>query len=532
MYKLTTFSTEDNAIVASFKLLSHLRAKVSRLTLADNLVSHPDYPSMLALSETLTEVGVRNAALHLESIEQLDELPTPFLAHLNYKGGWYVVVNKLKDERITYTDSEKGTITEELTDFQKKWTNVVLLAEVDSLSGEDGYESKHKIELISQLRKLFIIGSFFLTLMIILVNINQYLTLSDWLLIINRTLGLFVSVLLVYKTLGFRDPLAEQLCSFTPQINCDKILKSKASKLFEWLSWAEIGMLYFISGIFLIFLSAIFPSIKHLNSVFSLLVLPYSFFSIYYQRFVVQQWCSLCTFIQVILLLDAVFGLSNFGLFLESWQSSNFVIVAFIIPATFWAVLKPLLISQQNGRQNQVELMRLKRNPTLFFSLLSQQDKMPLVSADLHAILIGNPDAQHTITMVSNPYCGPCAKMHFELEQLIKKTSNINLQVIFICDGVKGLNTKIALHLIKLKIQSIVDVEFAISDWYKSPEKNFDKWAKKHPTYNYVENYDLIIRCNENWCREASIETTPTLYMDGYKIPTQFKLSDISKIVN
>ena len=36
-------------------------------------------------------------------------------------------------------------------------------------------------------------------------------------------------------------------------------------------------------------------------------------------------------------------------------------------------------------------------------------------------ILLGNRDAKEWITIISNPHCAPCAKLHLQIEKLLKR---------------------------------------------------------------------------------------------------------------
>jgi ABC-type bacteriocin/lantibiotic exporter with double-glycine peptidase domain len=150
--------SKDNAVVATSAFLKAINAKVSDETIEETLKSHPDYPSLLSLSDSMTAWKVENVSARL-STEQLAEVPLPFLAYLPENGGMFALVKKLENNIITWFHSEKGWQTEKTEEFAKKWQGVVLMAEADENSVEPEYTQKNQKQHIENLRTpLILIG--------------------------------------------------------------------------------------------------------------------------------------------------------------------------------------------------------------------------------------------------------------------------------------------------------------------------------------------------------------------------------------
>lgn len=62
-------------------LIKHLQVAVTNTSVREALQIHPDYPSLLSLSDTLDTWHIQNAALKLQP-EQFKELEAPFVAQL------------------------------------------------------------------------------------------------------------------------------------------------------------------------------------------------------------------------------------------------------------------------------------------------------------------------------------------------------------------------------------------------------------------------------------------------------------------
>lgn len=198
--------------------------------------------------------------------------------------------------------------------------------------------------------------------------------------------------------------------------------------------------------------------------------------------------------------------------------------VAFVLPILLWLIIKPLLQKSQEAERWRGELRRFKNNPAIFNALLAKQKQMPPVPADLQPIILGNPAAEHTITMVTNPYCGPCAKAHLELEEVLAENPQVKAQIVFtVCYDSDGRKTKVAKHMMALG-STHEKSEDGIAAWYAQAKKDYDTWAKAYPadTSNIPEN---VIAAHCDWTQKAEIQATPTFFVNGYEVPKVFGLN-------
>jgi thiol-disulfide isomerase/thioredoxin len=77
------------------------------------------------------------------------------------------------------------------------------------------------------------------------------------------------------------------------------------------------------------------------------------------------------------------------------------------------------------------EINSLKVDEDVFISLWKKQPKYEVSKADSQ-ILFGNPEAPLYISILTNPFCNPCAKMHKRVKQFLKETDNkVCIQYLF-----------------------------------------------------------------------------------------------------
>jgi uncharacterized membrane protein len=526
---LKTKKTNINAVVTL--LLKTLNVKVSASTLNNALEDHPEYPSLLSISECLTEWRVVNEAYQINR-EDYDpaDLLFPFIAHLKPNGGNYMLVTNIKDHHVNYGNElgEKATISE--TDFLKVWTGVALHAIKTDKSGEAEYNNNHIKDILNKLKL-----PLFTTVIIlgILWAIDfPSISINYSLLLFTKLAGVLASILLLMHSIDANNPLIQNLCSLGSKNNCNAILKSDAAKVTTWLSWSEVGFFYFTGSFLSLFLT---PSSLTILAWLNIFALPYTLYSITYQ-YRNKNWCVLCCTVQAILLGEFLINIlttSTFNLQLSSSLNHIPAIAfSFVITILTWAVIKSMLLKSVLTIPLKQQLKKFKYNSDLFKQVLQNQPKYG-VSNDLKAITLGNPQAETIITMVSNPFCGPCAKAHQVIDEWLSYRDDIQLKVIFsTANHDDDEKTKVARHISALsQLNDVKLVERALNDWYGQSSKKYEIWAQKYPVVFDTEWNDITAK-QKAWCDLAEISFTPTILVNGYKLPEPYRLQDIKYLLS
>ncbi|RZK08814.1 MAG: hypothetical protein EOO43_21335 [Flavobacterium sp.] len=100
-----------------------------------------------------------------------------------------------------------------------------------------------------------------------------------------------------------------------------------------------------------------------------------------------------------------------------------------LLEVTLEDAIKPYLLQSKQIKPLKQQLRSFKYNLVLFNKIMVDEKIVPLPN-EKDSIIIGNPKATKIITMVSNPYCKPCAKVHKVLEEWLSKRDDIKLQII------------------------------------------------------------------------------------------------------
>ncbi len=497
------------------QIVKKLNLKVSENTLKTAFKFHPDYPSLSALSDILSEWQVDNLAVKI-SPQQLQEITFPAIAHIeDGREGYFVLLQKFENQQVTYSDSEKGTITDSIELFTSKWKGVTLLLEITHKSAEPNFVEINRKQTFANAEKW--LG--FITLGLVALGgsaiAETWQNAVLWLILV---LGIAVSTIILLGEYGIKNPTIEKLCNLNNQTNCDTVLASSGSKLFQYFSWAEIGFWYFagISIFTLIcFLSHKFDYLSTLTIV-SLIALPYTVFSIYYQWQIVKKWCTLCLVIQAILVLQFIVLFNNNALSISSINSVYLLIISLLIPTSIWAFIKPSLEKARALPDLERSVMAYKYNTNLFTNLLENQR---YVHTGMSNITAGDPEASVLITMVSNPFCGPCAKAHEAVEKLLGGYGDY-IKVEYVFTG-SPQNEKVIKHLCSLPEEQQHE---ALHEWYKIV--NYEKWSAKYPAIIKQNAENQLLEYRE-WCNQAEITHTPTFFVNGKELVSPYTVQDL-----
>ena len=188
---------ENNLTSIVHQWLSKADIRISKSYLNHKLSSHPSYPSMLSITDTLDELGIENAALVVDK-EKLSEIPVPFLINANGKGTSFFLINNTQK------------LLTEKSEFLKQWDGIVIVMEKPP-----SFSDTENNSWLSKER--FTRKSFSATiLLLLLLSIAAVSFEFDWLVAVLLLLivaGITISTLVVQHELGIANDFTKQLCT-------------------------------------------------------------------------------------------------------------------------------------------------------------------------------------------------------------------------------------------------------------------------------------------------------------------------------
>jgi uncharacterized membrane protein len=533
----------------AYKYVNALNIPLSKTTLNKYLTENPYYPSLYSLSSMCDRFNIPYEALSVEK-EHLEDLQTPFIAYLKNlpTGKDFVLVTNVHNGSMQYISRNKKEKEISKEKFLGDWQEIAFVMHKSNDSGEKDFAVTKKREIVKTNRKIISVASaifiaaviFYFFLKSVPANfLGQAISLM-----LIKLAGLTISVLLLVYEIDSSNTFVKNICSIAKKTNCNAVLHSKASRFFG-MSWSEIGFFYFSAT----FLLLLFPGLAFGDKTFLIaigncLAASYILFSIYYQWKVVKQWCPLCLGVQAILLAELIWCIINFWYSLKNLDgfanlqglhSPSFYLLPvtlLLLPIVLWYTVKPILLKAKHEPVYEAAYKRLLYNPETFNALLQQQPAAPEGYENI-GITIGNPNAANTIIKVCNPYCLPCSQAHPVLEDIIHRNGNIKMKIIFSAtDDRNDKRNIVAKHLMAIAAQqNPTQTEHALDDWYLAEKKNYNAFVNRYPFNEELKQQEEHLEQMKMWCDKSGITHTPTIFINGYKMPDTYKIEELKFIL-
>ena len=445
--------------------------------------SHPHKNNLFGLSEMLRYYNIENVAAEIQKTqENLSSLDVPFVAYVDHE---FVLVRHVSTEAIIYSWRGKN-ITLSIPVFLERWSGIVLLFESIDESIEPDYK-EHRKEYLRQ----------------------------------RIVIACFVSLLL--SLIG-----CALITLFLKSSDCNGTLDSQASH-FLGISWSVFGLGYFLSAILFI---ALLPQYVIYAETLNIIALPYTAWSVWYQKFRVKQWCALCLSVQATVWITFLISLFAIGMDFNQWDLFDFTTIGCVYGLVILSLhfTVTLYVKEKQIQRSNNKLSSIKLNASVFKSLLNEQ---PQYDIDKNiGILLGNTDAKEWITIISNPHCAPCARLHPQIEELLKEyKEEICIQIVLTSFS-KELEPSAMLLTSMYLLNKESDYLRFLSDWYTKERHKREGCYKRYKLNLNDKEMLANIQAQNEWVKRNTISFTPTILINGYLLPEEYELKDMSYLIN
>ena len=482
-------------------------------------LSHPNYPSLYAVTDTLSYLAIDNLAVKVPK-DQFAELPEYFLSV--YKGELAMIKN---DNSVVLVENEKGkrlTITSD--EFLREWSQIVVVV-VESNINVKSFQIKNSYSKWG----LYLLP---VVLLVLLSTFSFNFSVFSFSLLGLIIIGLLVSVLILQEKFGIKSELGSKLCNVSAQASCDSVIKSDKSKIFNGLSFYDLPILFF--GINFLALLADPNNSSLLIVGLSLVSIPFLGYSVRLQKAILKKWCLLCLVISLIILLQGIF------VFLNSESLSNFTfsnsfgyIQSSILIISSWFFIRPIIERNIQLKDELNVYKRLKRNFKVFKSF-SKKIEVHEGFEKLKGIQYGDVNARVKLTLFLSPSCGHCHKAFKDAKDLFEKNkSNVYLNILFNVNPENRDNEYLSIveTLLALNALNKEMAKEALEDWHIKI-MNLTEWKEKWS----LSSYDMIVNNQMmrqyEWCLANKFNFTPVKVINEELFPNEYELIDIKYFLN
>lgn len=488
---------------------------------------HPYKNTIYGLSIMLSYYQIENRALKFKDKDILPNIDTPFIAHFNND---FVIVQNIDNNTVQYISNNTKEKTS-IEKFKNNWSGVVLIVETTENSIEPNYKESRKKEFLTRIKYFLLLISLCAILVIITYrNIFSYTIGLSVSLIINLA-GLYISFLLLLKQTKTFSSQANKLCSLLGEkSDCSHILDSDAAKIIGF-SWSEIGLGYFFTNVCVILA---LPSLYNYVALLNIFTLPYTLWSVWYQKYRAKQWCPLCLAIQGFLWVLFINHIFWGNISFTEFTFLDLIILGgmYISTVVLINLLTNIWIQSKEKDKLRYEINSLKSNEEVFASIMKSREQYDIDTAISSSVFIGSPKAKNTLTIVSNPHCTPCAKLHQRIKNIFKDQAlNFRIQYILTSFGEKGdkINKLIIAKYLELDQFDFTDF---LDEWYMHGRLNEESFIKKYDCIYSKETFEEFQK-QKNWVEKSKIKATPTILYNGIQLPQDiYKIEDTYLLTN
>ena len=167
----------------------------------------------------------------------------------------------------------------------------------------------------------------------------------------------------------------------------------------------------------------------------------------------------------------------------------------------------------------------------VFVSLLKKEPHY-YIDRTVSKMILGNSDASLCVTVLTNPHCEPCGKMHRKIENLLMDVGDrMCVQYIF-----SAFNDEL-----------LISNQFLIAVYLQYGEEKgrriYEEWFTrgKYTAKDYIKKFNLDINSadvlselehHQRWKIGNHLSATPTILVNGYKLPKRYQIEDLVHLAN
>lgn len=458
--------------------------------------------------------------------KDLQKLNYPCILHIH---GDFVVALQCESDTLTYLQHGKRHTVEQ-TAFLPMWTGNALVVEESTEAMEPDYKAHSQKETESMVKAYSMPGLLALAAVIGMASHIENIGLFNVIRIVLNATGILVCTLLMEKQLFGKSHYGDRVCSLFHQSDCNSVLDGPMAKVFG-ISWSEVGLGYFMANVLLL---AHWPvSVAGIVAVVNWVAMLYGVWSIYYQWRVANSRCVLCIMVQVIVWAAGLIAMAQYAT--QPWRLDlvNGLLTCMAFAMGIMAVHQYTTahITDEERVQAVQQYRALKANSKVAKALIEEGEYYETSQND-SAIVFGNRAASLCVTILSNPHCNPCAKMHPQVEQLLAMgEKDICVQYIFSSFN-KDLEDS-ARYLIACYLNHTEEEALKkYSLWYTKEKSDYKKVVAREAAHIHTEAIENELNKHKAWREKTALVATPTVLVNGYILPTQYKLEDLAMIVN
>ena len=498
----------DSTLFVLIRLLNKLKIAHDEEEIRLQLISEPQYPSLLSITNILDFLNIKYTPVQT-TFEYLKNSELNSIIHINKNSSSnFATIENIDSNTVTYYDGDIHTVS--IYSFKELWSGVAIFINSTKFQKSLSFIRQKRLYPI-----YIILGCLFL---------------------LCKFQGLFcIMPLLVYAGLIISYHLIQieadrnyysKFCQISSKINCRKVIASKVHLFSYRISLADCNFLIF-STIIVCLLISNELTVFMLVSIFSLCLTPILIILVVYQAFILKYWCLLCLCISFIYLLIGGCYFTylndyNIDFPLLQYKIIQNLTLSFIIAFTITLAVKRNLKTLILLKSERIASFTIKRNYNVLQNLLTEGEFIDLNYQN--AMFLGDKDSYLSITTIITPFCPYCKAI---VKEMLYLYNAYPIKWVIILNG----------------SPSFPDINNQQLHWEEIYTLNKDEFVNElHKFANDKNNKTTKIKASEQTKRdffnrlkllEANrIDKSPTILINGKILSRYYNIRDFKYIIN
>lgn len=470
----------------------------------------------------LSKYHIENHCVKLPEKEDIRNIEFPIVVVV---GGRYFICTNVKDDCIFMMAASGKTVALTLDKFLQKWNGALLTLKKSRDSIEPDYGKHYREQRVSSLKKV-LSATCAVLLLAAGSACNDMHGRWWWYAVIAVDLaGLWTCCLLLQQELHLDNNLAERLCGLIKGNHCEDVTKSEAADFLGLAKLSEIGTGFFAVNLLILFL---FPGVVVEMAIIAAAVLPFTFWSVWYQKFRARSWCVLCLLALALMWLQAGTLLAG-GLSADHCGIADLVMRLILLAAAYGLTILAIgrgvkIIGLTKERDSwRLQYNTLKADEKVIEAFEKDAQVLDVATDKCSGLVFGNTDAERRITIFSNPYCSPCATMHERIKDMPADDCCVQYVLTCFSENLSDINRYFIAAYQQLGQEQAWQI---MTGWYAGGKGRGAEYFKNlgldTGTQEVKTEYDKHLK----WRAGNPLPGTPTVLLNGREIVRPYMVED------
>ena len=502
-----------------YESLAKNNYSVNKIELKTQFESHPDYPSVKSITDTLDYFNIDNIAANVPK-DALEQLPNFFLAVIEEDSKVSIAQVEQKKQLIKLFNGNGNQKVLKVDKFKTLWNGTLVAIEKNESS------INSRTTKINSSKLLF--GA---VIALVLTQLVLNFSISNLTFSVLTLIGSVLTYFILQEDFGIHNQTTAKLCNSTKSnTSCSDVVGSNSAKVFKYFSLSDMTLTYFLGSILSLTLLG-FNSTLY----FGLIVLssPILIYSVYSQAFIVKKWCPLCLGVLAVVVGQLIASSPIINTLSIDYELLGKGLGVYILSLLLWLTIKGVVSDSIKLKTVEADFLKFKRNENLFQTVLNQNEiQIGNELTTRHTISFGNTESKLIIRAVTNPLCEFCSKSFKVYEKLLKTHgAKFRLDLVFNInpDFIKHDSFLITQQLILLYKDSPKQCFLALQDWFLN--RDIKQWQNKYGTPEEHSNIETLHQ-HYNWCTNHNITYTPATIINTKIFPKEYNIEDLPLFID